>query len=115
MASIAETDRNLRALRRIGSRTGARWVWMTPPPVIEAQVAADWLLGSLELSYRNVDLAAIAALIRQYPDPVVDLQPVFGNPADPSLLLSDGLHPSLAGQRAIATVLIRCLAAHASL
>lgn len=109
MASLAETDRTLRALRRVAARTGARWVWITPPPVIEDQVVADWLLGALEISYRNADLAAIAALIRGYPDPAIDLWPAFGEQADRALFLSDGLHPSLAGQVAIARALIRGL------
>jgi acetyl esterase/acyl-CoA thioesterase-1 len=31
----------------------------------------------------------------------VDLQALFGEPPDPALLLADGLHPSLEGQKAI--------------
>ncbi len=109
MADPEATDRNLRALRRLAGRTGARWIWMTPPPVIEAQITADWQLGPLELSFRNADLAVLASCIRQYADPVVDLQRVFGDPADPAYLLPDGLHPSLAGQVAIATALVHTL------
>jgi acyl-CoA thioesterase-1 len=107
VASLEQTAQNLRALRQLAARTEARWIWITPPPVIEEQVVTDWHLGPLELSYRNHDLAAIAALIRQFSDPVVDLQRVFGDPVDRDLLLPDGLHPSLAGQVAIVTALIR--------
>jgi acetyl esterase/acyl-CoA thioesterase-1 len=51
----------------------------------------------------------VADIVRRRPEPVVDLQAVFGTPANPDLLLSDGLHPSLAGQIAIVTALVRHL------
>ena len=47
--------------------------------------------------------------MRQLPDPVVDLQKIFGCPANPDLLLSEGIHPSLAGHKAIVTALIEQL------
>jgi len=50
-------------------------------------------------------------LMRTLPDPVVDLQAIFGTPANPDYLLPDGLHPSLAGQKAIVTALIERLVA----
>ena len=42
-------------------------------------------------------------------DPVVDIQAVFGYPAPPELALSDGIHPSLAGQTLITRALVECL------
>ena len=41
--------------------------------------------------------------------PVVDLQRVFGNPANPKLLMDDGLHPNIEGQRAIVKALVERL------
>lgn len=79
---------------------------MTPAPVIESQIAIDWFLAPFQLRWSNRDLVAIAEVMHQLLDPVVDLQSVFGNPANPDLLLPDGLHPSLAGQKAIVTALI---------
>jgi len=40
---------------------------------------------------------------------VVDVQAVFGTPADPELQGPDGVHPSLAGQKAIARAFVERL------
>jgi len=111
MLSPAETERNLAALRQYAlTQTSARWVWMTPATVIEEKIAADWWLGQgNQIMFTNADLRAVADIVRRRPEPVVDLQAVFGTPANPNLLLSDGLHPSLAGQIAIVTALVRHL------
>jgi len=47
--------------------------------------------------------------VRGQTDPVVGVQAIFGVPANPDLLLSDGLHPSLAGQKAIVRALVERL------
>jgi lysophospholipase L1-like esterase len=110
LVSIEETARNLEMLRNFGvTQTNARWVWMTPSPVIESQIASDWFLSPFQMMWRNEDLQAIAQVIRHMPDPVVDLQSAFGMAADPNLLLADGLHPSLAGQKRIVTALVERL------
>ena len=114
LVSVEETAKNLRMLRHLGAtQTSARWVWMTPPTVIEKQIASDWFLSAFELRWRNEDLAAIAAAVvevaRAHADPVVDLQALFGLPPERKLLLPDGLHPSLKGQRAIVTALVDIL------
>lgn len=107
LVSLEETAKNLEALRHCAAtQTTARWIWMTPAPVIESQIAIDWFLAPFQLRWSNRDLVAIAEVMHQLLDPVVDLQSVFGNPANPDLLLPDGLHPSLAGQKAIVTALI---------
>jgi acyl-CoA thioesterase I len=87
----------------------ARLVWMTPPPAIEARVAEGSDGG--EPTWRNADLAEVARLVREVAgkDPLVDLWKAFGEPAEPELLLPDGLHPSLAGQKAIAAALVERL------
>jgi lysophospholipase L1-like esterase len=107
LVSLEETAKNLAALRNFAAtQTTARWIWMTPAPVIEAQIATDWFLAPYQVGWSNRDLVAIAEVMHQLPDPVVDLQTVFGKPANPDLLLPDGLHPSLPGQKAIVSALI---------
>ena len=91
---------------------------MTPPTVNEELAA-----GFLPFSLRNEDLLAVGAVLRgrrcpgvdDHPvrdgDPVVDIQAVLGLPAPADLVLPDGIHPSLAGQRAIARALVERLTA----
>jgi acyl-CoA thioesterase-1 len=114
LVSVEETSKNLRMLRHFGAtQTTARWAWLTPATVIEKQIARDWFLSAFEMRWRNEDLAAIAAAVadvaRAHGDPVVDLRAVFGLPADRKLLLPDGLHPSLHGQKAIVSALVHTL------
>ncbi|MGB3402985.1 MAG: GDSL-type esterase/lipase family protein [Microcoleaceae cyanobacterium] len=111
LVSLEETAKNLQMLRHLmTSQTQARWVWMTPPTVIEAQIEADWALAPLQERWFNQDLAQVSAVVRQLPDPVIDLQKIFGIPAHPDLLLADGLHPSLAGHQVIVSALVEKLA-----
>ena len=112
MVSLDETERNLAALRHFAAtQTHARWVWLTPTPVIEENIPVHWHLGGEQLAWNNRDLNAIAAVVRRQPDAVVDLQAAFGQSPDPDLLLPDGLHPSLAGQTLIVRMLVEKLAA----
>lgn len=102
---------NLRQLRRIAAaRTGASWVWLTPVPVLAERVAAFPAFQYGESTWRNEDIAALSAAIVEFPEPVVDLAPVFGVPPAPELQGPDGLHVSLAGQAAIARALVAKLA-----
>jgi lysophospholipase L1-like esterase len=114
LVSVEETVKNLEMVRHFGAtQTSARWVWMTPARVIERQIADDWFLSAFEQQWRNKDLDSIAAAVtevaRAHDDPVIDLQAVFGQPPDRKLLLSDGLHPSLKGQKAIVSALVDAL------
>ena len=112
LVSIEETRKNLEMLRNFAAtQTSAQRVWMTPTPVIEDQIASDWFLGPRQLVWSNEDLSAIADAVRDQPDLVVDLWTTFGTPADPDLLLPDGLHPSLAGQIKIVSDLVDRLSA----
>ena len=112
LVSLDETIRNLAALRHYAAaQTAARWVWMTPATVIPDKIGAHWLLGESQLMWSNDDLRAIADAVRRMPEPVVDLQAAFGLPPDPALLLDDGLHPSLEGQKVILKSLVKLLAA----
>ena len=110
LVSSEETGKNLRALRNLAETLSeARLVWMTPPPAIEDRVAEG--SSPSEPTWRNADLAEVARLVREVAgeDPLVDLWEAFGDPPKPELLLPDGLHPSLAGQRAIAAAFVEQL------
>ena len=103
LVSLEETAKNLDMLRNFSTtQTSAQWLWLTPATVIPEQISAHWLIGEGQMMWSNDDLAAIADLMCQRPEPAVDLQPLFGLPADPGLLLDDGLHPNIAGQKIIA-------------
>jgi acyl-CoA thioesterase I len=107
---LQETIENLEAMRRIASAlTDARWVWITPPTFHEERAAAYPPFQMGQSSWRNADVLAIAEFIREQEDPVVDLQAVFGLPADSELQGPDGVHPSLAGQKAIARAFVERL------
>ena len=110
--SLPESVANLRELRRISDAlTRAAWVWMTPVPVSEERVASfDPFQVGLS-TWRNADITALAARIRTFEDPVVDLVSTFGAPADPHLQGPDGVHPSLNGQVAITVALLESLGA----
>jgi lysophospholipase L1-like esterase len=59
--------------------------------------------------WHNSDLVAVADGIRQRPETVVDLDPVFVPGECPGLLAADGLHPTPEGQRVILTALVDAL------
>ena len=55
------------------------------------------------------DARALAEAVRDQvkgQDILVDLQEAFGRPPEPGLLQADGLHPTLAGQQAIAKAFV---------
>jgi acyl-CoA thioesterase-1 len=93
LVSPAETARNLAAI--------AAWlpgcVWITPPPVHEEALVAA--VGSRPFTVRDEDVRAVGAML---PGPVVDVYEPLRE-----LLMDDGVHPSFAGQRAIAAAVLR--------
>ena len=111
--SLADSVANLADMRRSASvRTYAVWVWLTPTPVHEGRVASFKPFVCGESTWRNSDVVALADAVRGFADPVVDLTEVFGVPADGDLQGEDGVHPTLAGQRAISRALVERLAGH---
>ena len=111
LVSLDETGKNLSELRRFAiAQTKAELVWMTPPTLIEQKVKKFWLFNATQTCWTNADVGAVAKLIKQLPDKVVDVQAAFGLPPRPELLLDDGLHPSLQGQQTIVTALVETLA-----
>lgn len=111
LLSFEETEKNLAMLRNYAAtQTKARWVWMTPATVIEEKIPQHWILGEGQMMWHNDDLARVAELVRRQPgEALVDLQEVFGRPANPKLLMDDGLHPSIEGQKAIVRALVEKL------
>jgi lysophospholipase L1-like esterase len=108
--SPSETLANLRELRRIAAAlTTTRWVWMTPVSVDEERVAEFEPFRFGHSTWRNADITELAEGVMALDDPVVDLVSTFGVPADPQLQGPDGVHPSLAGQKAITVALLECL------
>lgn len=122
--SLEETAENLSEMRHLAAtQTDARWVWITPPTVNERIASSFPPFQQIQMTVRNEDLIAIGDLLRgrsdscfdanpvRGSDSVVDIQDVFGRPAPPEFVLSDGIHPSLVGQRAIANALVERLTA----
>lgn len=105
-----ETASNFEAMRRIvREQTAARWAWITPPTYDEERASSFPPFKMGQSVFLNDDVVAIGDYIRKQKEPVVDIQAVFGTPADPGLQGSDGVHPSLAGQKAIARAFVEGL------
>jgi lysophospholipase L1-like esterase len=116
LVSIEETEKNLLMLRNFAeTQTSAQWVWMTPPAFIEEKVKTIWFPDPIEIMFLNEGIISVADVIRKQPDKVVDIQAVFGVPPEPELMLFDGLHPSLEGQKLIVSELIKELTAQPKL
>lgn len=115
LVSLDETGKNLSELRRVAiAQTRAELVWMTPPTLIEQKVLEFWLFNAMQTCWTNTDVGAVAQLIKQLPDKVIDVHAAFGMPPGPELLLEDGLHPSLEGQQVIVSALVETLAGSVS-
>lgn len=98
-----ETARNFSELRqRVSRETRARVVWMTPPAVNEAQVAGHPGLSRFGVRFRNEDLARVAKLVRELDPAAIDLFSRLGAPPAAELLMGDGLHFTIAGQKRLA-------------
>ncbi|HEY0449671.1 SGNH/GDSL hydrolase family protein [Actinophytocola sp.] len=106
-ASVA----NLARMRAIAP--AASWVWLTPVPVHEDRVAGFPAFRFGGSTWRNDDIGALATAMRELDGPLVDLVATFGMPADPGLQGEDGVHPTLAGQTAIARTLVETLTGRA--
>jgi acyl-CoA thioesterase I len=111
LVSLEETTLNLAELRHLAATESGttQWAWITLPPCDEARVAASPFMAQGEISVHNDDIVAIADFVRGQPEPVVDLIDLFGIPPASEFMMQDGLHPSLAGQQAIARALVEQL------
>lgn len=103
-----ETARNIVELRqRVSRETTATCVWITPPAVDEALVAAHWGLTRFGVRFRNQDLERVAKIVRESDGLVIDAFSTFGSPPPSDLLMGDGLHFTMAGQKRLALEVIR--------
>ncbi len=111
LVSLEETTLNLAELRHLAATesSSTQWAWMTAPPCNDEVIAASPFWAAFEISMRSDDLVAIADVLRDEPDPVVDLITLFGVPPTSGLLTEDGVHPTLAGQQTIARALVEKL------
>lgn len=108
-----ETARNLTEMRRQAAAAGARVIWMTPTACDIARIAAYPPFQGQQIWLEAGDLRAVDDAIRTTAGAagmVVDLSGAFGSPPDADLLSADGLHPTLAGQKAIAKRFVEQLA-----
>jgi acyl-CoA thioesterase I len=110
--SLAETRRNLAAFSEYNAKNGrARWLWMTPPPVIASRVAGHWFWTPMQTQWTPADVLAIGDAMLGLGSPVVDLRPAFAGASAEELILDDGVHPTLRGQQIILRELVAKLAA----
>lgn len=107
-----ETARNLAELRsRITRETRARCLWLTPVGVNEPRVLNHWALARFGVRFRNDDIARVAAAIRAFGDPVVDLFHTIDLIVHDECLMDDGLHFTEAGQQRVACEVVRAWSA----
>lgn len=103
-----ETVRNIAELRqRISRETKARAVWITPPAVNEEQVAGHWGLARFGVRFRNEDLARVAKIVRDIDGAAIDVFSSLGTPPPADLLMGDGLHLTVAGQKRLALEVLK--------
>ena len=57
--------------------------------------------------FRNEDLGRVAEIVRDGDAPVIDAFAALGSPPPSDLLMDDGLHLTLAGQKRMALEVIR--------
>lgn len=108
LVSHEETDGNLRELRaRAAHETKARCLWITPPAVREELVRSHWGLSRFGVRFRNEDVARVADTVRSLGVPTVDIFSILGTPPAAELLMDDGLHLALAGQKRLALEVLR--------
>ncbi|RNB78518.1 hypothetical protein EDM56_30435 [Brevibacillus fluminis] len=105
--SLEETARNVTEIRRIAATRTKSWrVWMTPPTIDEERMAAFPFFQQAQISWRNADILAIGEMIRHLSDLVIDVQTRFGRQAPAAFIGMDGVHPTIAGHKAIVTLLV---------
>jgi hypothetical protein len=70
-------------------------------------VAAHWGLAKFGVRFRNEDLERVAKIVRDGEGRVIDAFSALGSPPPSDLLMGDGLHFTLAGQKRLALEVIR--------
>lgn len=102
LVSRAETVRNLAELRaRALPSASSHWVWLTPTPVDEAQLAAFPFFRASGITWSNADISELSAAIPAGDDPIIDSAPAVAA-AGAQAFIEDGVHPSITAHEALA-------------
>ncbi|MGH2559237.1 MAG: SGNH/GDSL hydrolase family protein [Thermomicrobiales bacterium] len=112
--SQEETVKNFNEFRHLAetqSESATNLVWLTPTSVNEEIQQAYPPAQQAQFSVANDDVVPTGEALRSQFDPVVDLQATFGVPANPEFVPTDGIHPSIAGHKAIVTAVVEHLTA----
>jgi acetyl esterase len=106
MAEISETTTNLTKLGAlITGEAGARLVRMTPPPVYDELLSRWEPFLAEQISWRAADIAEVAAAVRAQDPGAIDVHAAFASRRT-SVMLPDGVHPNVAGQKLILQTVI---------
>ncbi|MBA3019514.1 alpha/beta hydrolase fold domain-containing protein [Propionicimonas sp.] len=110
MLQIGETRRNLEKLTELISRDAAADLTrLTPTPVLGARAERWQPFIAEQISWRSADVAEVAQAVLSLDPTAVDLHSALEGSAT-ELLLPDGVHPTLAGQKEILRTLVLHLA-----
>jgi len=105
LVADGESDRNVAAISDWVRRSGARLVWLTPPPVLAPALAAA--MGDRPLRVRDGDVSALAQRLAGSEEEVIDVAAYLRAGSLPELLLADGVHLDLAGHLVVVAALLR--------
>jgi len=111
--TVAGAARNLAEMRRQAAGAGSAVIWMTPTACDPERIAAYPPFQGQQIWLEPGDLRAVSDAVRAAAgdgDVVVDLSDAFASPPDAGLLRADGLHPTLAGYKALARRFVETLA-----
>jgi lysophospholipase L1-like esterase len=108
LVHFEETARNFAELRhRVSHETKARCLWIAPPAVNEEQVAGHWGMARFGVRFRNEDLARVAKVVCDIDGDTIDVFSSLGTPPPADLLIGDGLHFTVAGQKRLALEVLK--------
>ena len=110
MASPSETARNLQLyVEMVRDLSRAQLILLTPPPIDEERARQHRPFAESHVSWRFNEVVEVAEIARSQHCPVVDIHRAFLGPYLSTYLSADGVHPSVAGQKRIVTVLVEAL------
>jgi acyl-CoA thioesterase-1 len=107
MATVSETERNLRAIiDLVVNGLGAAVTMITPPAVDQQRI--DTYFAASPVRWDAADVAEVAEVVRKVAPDALDLHAVIRACAA-DVLEADGVHPTPAGQRLILTHIVKHL------
>lgn len=105
LVAPTETRRTLLALRDVTvRRTGARWIWLTPPGVDPGRAAKYVHFQRAGLTWAGADLDTVAEFLLAQPETTIDTRA-----AAQGHLEEDGIHLTPTGQQRIAATALEAL------